>query len=85
MDKKKFTLRLIENNDLGLLCEDGESIIGLEPLEKDTGVYIINRLNSMDDENHQLSKLNKILEGFLLSEGYSFTDIIKFLHRRIKE
>ena len=82
MDKKKFTLRLLENNELGLLCEDGESIIGLKTKKKDTGVYIINRLNSMD---HQLSKLNKILEGFLMDEGYSFTDIIKFLHRRIKE
>ena len=47
-----------------------------------TGDDVINRLNELQEENKNLSKLNKILEGFLLDKGYDFKDIIKFLQER---
>lgn len=46
---------------------------------------ICNNLNELVDENKNLSKLNKILEGFLLDKGYDFKDIIKFVQERTDE
>lgn len=42
----------------------------------------IDLLNKLNNENKNLSKLNKILEGFLLDNGYDFKDIIKFVQER---
>lgn len=43
----------------------------------------VDKLNELNCENKNLSKLNKILEGFLLDKGYDFNDIIKFIQERI--
>lgn len=42
----------------------------------------VDLLNEQDRLLKNREKLNKILEGFLLSEGYTFEDIKKFLHER---
>lgn len=47
---------------------------GLEQISKE--------YDELAEENKNLSKLNKILEGFLLDKGYDFNDIIKFLQER---
>ena len=46
---------------------------------------IVDLMNELADENKNLSKLNHILEGFLLDKGYDFNDIIKFLQERTEE
>ena len=46
---------------------------------------IVKKLNELNDENKNLSKLNKILEGFLLDKGYDFKDIIKFVQERTEK
>ena len=43
---------------------------------------VLDLLNELHEENKNLSKLNKILEGFLLDKGYDFKDIIKFIQDR---
>ena len=42
-------------------------------------------LNGLNDDNKNLSKLNKILEGFLLDKGYDFKDIINFVQERTEK
>nr|WP_295000250.1 hypothetical protein [uncultured Methanobrevibacter sp.] len=44
-----------------------------------TDKEVVDKLDELNEENKNLSKLNKILEGFLLDKGYDFNDIIKFI------
>ena len=53
---------------------------------------IVDKLNSQEEEIQRLkkelknrNKLNNILEGFLLDNGYDFNDIIKFLQDRTEK
>lgn len=54
--------------------------------EKSYDFYEVGKLlNELAEKNKQLSKLNKILVGFLLDKGYDFKDIIKFVQERTDE
>ena len=66
-----------------------ENIDDFENLLQEVNNYC-DRLNELDTkcsylekENKSLKKLNNMLEGFLLDKGYTFDDIIIFLHNRI--
>ena len=66
----------IENRNI---CVFRENKVGL------TNDEVCDLLNLLSKENQQLSKLNGILEGFLLDKGFDFNDIIKFLQERTEE
>ena len=46
------------------------------------GDEVVNKLNEQDKKLKNRKKLNNILEGFLLAEGYTFNDIIKWLQEK---
>ncbi|MBQ6351113.1 MAG: hypothetical protein IJI42_09320 [Methanobrevibacter sp.] len=41
-------------------------------------------LSKLQKENEQMKKLTYLIEGFLLDKGYTFEDIIPWLHEKTK-
>ena len=65
---------IVDNKSFKIIINDTISYLELQE--------IVFRLNAHAKELKNRKKMNNILEGFVLAKGYTFEDIIEFLHDR---